>query len=439
MPADTITPSRAAAWDNTGPDVVGVPSRFACAVRGQSNLSSLIQITGTIDGVSLTGTLATVVNRALLLTAQTAQPQNGIYITAAYGSNLTLPSVFNGSGLAVKTGLTLNRLYLWTKVNGSSITNGTTTLTESGFLTPDGSGNLTIAGGNGDPVNDTLRECQWSRYSLYDQPNEFPNDLVVRVDGGTSVRTWWSLTSTGIVNVGTNAIVFAQVTVGSLDVGWRDDPWVNDAVDGITPSRIGIFDNTAPVPVTPANAAAWDNTSPGGKTPTNAVAWDNTGPTGKTPPNAAAWDDSAPTGKTPVNSAAWDNTAPTAASNPRGVAWSNGLPESIVLVGTQPSTAGVTLPASPTVATEVTTLAAGQNYLVQVGSRAAGVTITLPDPGSLAQRIEIADIANLAASYNITVNGGTKDIESTGVKTYVINRAGAVLTLSYTGTYWKIL
>ena len=439
MPADTITPSRAAAWDNTGPDVVGVPSRFACAVRGQSNLSSLIQITGTIDGVSLTGTLATVVNRALLLTAQTAQPQNGIYITAAYGSNLTLPSVFNGSGLAVKTGLTLNRLYLWTKVNGSSITNGTTTLTESGFLTPDGSGNLTIAGGNGDPVNDTLRECQWSRYSLYDQPNEFPNDLVVRVDGGTSVRTWWSLTSTGIVNVGTNAIVFAQVTVGSLDVGWRDDPWVNVAVDGITPPRIGIFDDTAPGVKNPVNATAWDNTAPGVKTPTNAAAWDNTGPTGKTPPNAAAWDDSAPTGKTTVNSAAWDNNAPVAASNPRGVAWSNGLPESIVLAGTQPSTAGVTLPASPTVATEVTTLAAGQNYLVQVGSRAAGVTITLPDPGSLAQRIEIADIANLAASYNITVNGGTKDIESTGVKTYVINRAGAVLTLSYTGTYWKIL
>lgn len=439
MPADPITPSRAAAWDNTAPDVVGVPSRFACAVRGQSNLASLIQITGTIDGVSLTGTLATAVARALLLTAQTNQSQNGIYTTAAYGSNLTLPATFSGGGIATKTGLTVGRLYLWTKVNGTNITNGTTTLTESGFITPNVSGNLTLNGGDGDPVNDTLRECQWSRYSLFDNPNEFPTDLIVRVDGGTSINTWWRLTSTNIFNVGTNAITFAQVTTGQLDVGYDDDPWDNTAPTSITPSRAAAFDDTAPAGKNPVNATAWDNTAPGGKTPANAAAWDNTSPAGKTPVNATAWDNTGPTAATNPRATAFDDTAPAATTNPRGTAWSNGSPETIILVGTQSPVAGVTIPASPTVATDVTTLVAGQNYLVQVGSRANPVTITLPDPGSLAQRIEIADIANLAAVYPITVNGGTKDIESTGVKTYVVNRAGAVLTLSYTGTYWKIL
>lgn len=439
MPADPITPSRAAAWDNTAPDVVGVPSRFTCMVRGQSNLASLIQITGTIDSQSLTGKLSTVADRSLLLTAQTTTTQNGIYITAAYGSNLTLPATFPGGGNAIKTGLTVGRLYLWTKVNGNSITNGTDTFTESCFITPNVSGNLTINGGDGDTIQDTLKEVQWSRYSLFDQPNEFPQDLVVRVDKGTSANTWWRFTSTGIFNVGTNALVFAQITVGSLDVGTEDDPWDNTAPTPITPSRATAFDDTPPGGKSPVNATAWDNTGPGGKTPVNAAAWDNTGPTAATNPRGAAWDNTDPVGKTPVNATAWDNTAANQTTNPRGTAWSNGLPESIVLVGTQPSVAGVTLPASPTVATEVTTLTAGTNYLVQVGSRAAGVTINLPDPGSLAQRIEIADIANLAASYTITVNGGTKDIESTGVKTYAINRAGAVLTLSYTGTYWKIL
>jgi hypothetical protein len=130
-----------------------------------------------------------------------------------------------------------------------------------------------------------------------------------------------------------------------------------------------------------------------------------------------------PDGKTPSNAAAFDNT-------PAGA---------LVLQGETSPVAGVTTPASPTAVSHSATLVAGTNYLVQVGARLAPVTITLPDPGSLAQRIEIADITSQAATNTITVNAGTKDIETTGQTSYIINRNDAVLVLSYTGTKWKIL
>jgi hypothetical protein len=71
--------------------------------------------------------------------------------------------------------------------------------------------------------------------------------------------------------------------------------------------------------------------------------------------------------------------------------------------------------------------------------RLAPVTINLPNPGSLAQRIEIADISGQGATQAITVNGGTRDIETAGQTSYTIDRNDAVLVLSYTGTKWKIL
>jgi hypothetical protein len=185
--------------------------------------------------------------------------------------------------------------------------------------------------------------------------------------------------------------VFSQITVASLDVGFEDNP----------------FDNTPPVAATVAEAAPYDNTSPTAVTPSLSQSFANTTPDGKTPSTAAAF----------------DNTAAAA----------------LVLQGEQSPVAGITTPASPTAVSHSATLVAGTNYLVQVGARLAPVTITLPDPGSLAQRIEIADVTSQAATHAITVNAGSRDIETAGQTSYTIDRNDAVLVLSYTGSKWKIL
>jgi len=86
-----------------------------------------------------------------------------------------------------------------------------------------------------------------------------------------------------------------------------------------------------------------------------------------------------------------------------------------------------------------TVLAAGRNYQYLVGTRSANATVTLPDPGSTGQRIEVIDASGQAATWTITVSGGTKAIEPGGPSSYLINRASAVLSLVYTGTLWKIV
>jgi hypothetical protein len=389
MPADPITPGLAAAWNNTGPTIYGVPSRFTSVVRAQSNLTLATALSGTLDGVSLQGAAATVSSRAVLLTAQSTTAQNGIYVTSASGTSVNISASF-GTGTKVVTGLTAGRLYYWSQSNGYNATNGTETLTESGYIAASPSGTLTFQGPASTAQNDQLNESVLARLNLFDAPNEFPVELVVNVTGGTSANTWWQLTST-VTTVGSSPITFTQITVGSLDIGTEDN----------------VFDNTPPGTVTPGNAAAFDNTTPTPVMPSLSQSFVNATPDGKTPGTAAAF----------------DNTPATA----------------LVLQGETSPVAGVTTPASPTAVTHLATLTAGTNYLVQVGARLAPVTITLPDPGSLAQRIEIADITSQAATNTITVNAGTKDIETAGQTSYIIDRNDAVLVLSYTGTKWKIL
>jgi hypothetical protein len=389
MPADPITPGLAAAWSNTGPTAYGVPSRFTAAVRAQSNQTIGGTLSATFDGVGLQGTLATVSNRAVLLTAQSGTTQNGIYVTGQGSVAVDITASF-GAGTKVVTGLTAGRLYYWIQSNGFSVTNGTDTLTSSGFIVASPGNSLTFTGPAAVFQSDTLNEAGLVRLSLFDAPNEFPVELVVAVTGGTSANTWWQLTST-VTTVGSSPITFTQITVGSLDIGTEDN----------------VFDNTPPGAVTPGNAAAFDNTTPTPVMPSLSQSFVNATPDGKTPGNAAAF----------------DNT-------PAGA---------LVLQGETSPVAGVTTPASPTAVTHFATLVAGTNYLVQVGARLAPVSITLPDPGSLAQRIEIADITSQAATNTITVNSGTKDIETAGQTSYTIDRNDAVLVLSYTGSKWKIL
>ena len=389
MPADPITPGLAAAWSNTSPTIYGVPSRFTAVVRAQSNLTLAAALSGTLDGVSLQGTAATFASRAVLVTAQSTPAQNGIYITAAGATSVNISASF-GTGTKVVTGLTAGRLYYWSKDNGYNATNGTETLTENGYIAASPSGTLTFQGPASTAQSDQLNEAVLARLNLFDAPNEFPVELVVNVTGGTSANTWWQLTST-VTTVGSSQIIFSQITVGSLDIGTEDN----------------VFDNTAPGAATPNNAAAFDNTTPTPVSPSLSQSFVNATPDGKTPGTAAAF----------------DNTPATA----------------LVLQGETSPVAGITTPASPTAVDHTATLVAGTNYLVQVAARLAPVTINLPNPGSLAQRIEIADISGQGATQAITVNGGTRDIETAGQTSYIINRNDAVLALSYTGTKWKIL
>lgn len=389
MPADPITPGLAAAWSNTNPTIYGVPSRFSAVVRAQSNLTLSSALSGTLDSVSLQGTAATVASRAVLVTAQSTPAQNGIYVAAAGATSVNISASF-GAGTKVVTGLTAGRLYFWSQANGYNVTNGTETFTESCLIAASPSGTLTFQGPASTGQADGLNEAVLARYSLFDAPNEFPVELVVNVTGGTSANTWWQLTST-VTSVGSSPVIFTQITVASLDVGFEDNP----------------FDNTPPVNATVAEAAPYDNTSPTPVMPNLSQPYVNATADGKTPSTAAAF----------------DNTAAAA----------------LVLQGEQSPVAGITTPASPTAVSHSATLVAGTNYLVQVGARLAPVTVTLPDPGSLAQRIEIADITGQAATHAITVNGGIRDIETAGQTSYTIDRNDAVLVLSYTGAKWKIL
>lgn len=392
MPADPIPPGLAEAWTPSSPTVYGVPSRFTAAVRAQTNLTLAAALSGTLDGVSLQGTAATVASRAVLVTAQSTTAQNGIYIAAAGVTSVNISASF-GAGTKVVTGLTAGRLYYWTQANGYNATNGTETLTASGLIAASPSGTLTFQGPASTAQADGLNEAVLARYSLFDAPNEFPVELIVAVTGGTSANTWWQLTST-VTTVGTSPVIFTQITVGSLDVGLEDNP----------------FDDTPPGSRNPSNATGFDNLPP--ESTTNPlldapIAMTNT---------PADW-------KNPTNGTGFDNTPATA----------------LVLQGEQSPVAGITTPASPTAVDHTATLVAGTNYLVQVGARLAPVTINLPNPGSLAQRIEIADITGQGATQAITVNGGTRDIETAGQTSYTIDRNDAVLVLSYTGTKWKIL
>lgn len=398
MPADPITPSLGAAWSNTPPSQTpGIQLRLYALARQASNLSIPGSGAGgcpaVFDGVSIAGPLATVSDRLVLLHAQSAAAQNGLYRPVEDDAGVTLPSNYDSiTGLATKTGLTVGKLYSFRVGTGQTVTNGTITLSEDGFIEPSGGGSLTFSGPNGGTVTSVLWQTYMGRDASLDNPAEATAGSIVIVRGGASGPSLWSLRS-NVATIGSSAMNFDQVTVSNF-----------------TPSNAGAFDNSNAGSNTPGNSAAWDNTNPDASTtPLQNAPIANTG-------------DNAD-GSTPGLGTNWDNTPPTA----------------LVLQGETSPVAGITTPASPSSVDHTATLVAGTNYLVQVGTRLAPVTVTLPNPGSLAQRIEIADISGQAATYPITVNAGTRDIETAGQTSYVINRNDAVLAISYTGSKWKIL
>lgn len=147
------------------------------------------------------------------------------------------------------------------------------------------------------------------------------------------------------------------------------------------------------------------------------------------------FDNSAPS-VTTSPAVTFDNNAPGSTTSPT-VAFDNNAPEQKVLTGEQAPVAGVTAPVSTAVA-HTFPLVAGTNYFVKVGTRAAPVTINLPDPGSDGQRIEVADLSGQGVTFPITVSAGTKQIEGAGTS-YLVNRAYAVLALVYADGAWKLV
>lgn len=121
-----------------------------------------------------------------------------------------------------------------------------------------------------------------------------------------------------------------------------------------------------------------------------------------------------------------------------GMEFDNTPPEAMVLAGEKSPTAPIVPPDPPVSVSHETELSAAQNYRVMVGSRAAPVTVALPDPGGLNQWIEIVDASMQAVAYPITIDPGTKTIDGSGGPKN-LNLAGQVLELIYSSSGWKIL
>ena len=213
------TPDDAAAFTNNAPASAAFASRVFCIARATANVASFTTCPSTFDGVSMQGTGATVGQRKVLLHLQTNNVQNGIYVAAQNGATISVTGNFT-AGVYTKTGLTVGRLYYFLlNTAGNSVTNGTITLTESGYIAPNASGALTILGTGSNAQLNFLVEATLERAVEFNEPNEFPTDMLVRVESGTpaaSYPDWWRLTGP-VSTIGTSPVVFDEITIGGLD------------------------------------------------------------------------------------------------------------------------------------------------------------------------------------------------------------------------------
>ncbi len=439
-PAVPITPGLAAAWTSSASDTIRPNAFVDCVVRVQSNLASFSPVAAVLDGVDIGGPEVLKSQRLVLLTAQSTTHQNGIYEAAATGSAVAFSETYSAQGTATKTGLTAGRLYHWTKNNGLTCSNGSMTLASSGFIAASSAGTLSFTGPANVATTDLLKEAALARNALFNEPVELPAGLTARVLGGSSAGSFWVLQA-DVPTVGVSAVTFSLATSGNKTVANDITNNTGDAAGSKTPALQEAFTASGAGNKTVSNDVA-NNTvdAAGSKTTSLEAAWTVSGSTSKTPANDIANNTADPASQVgitlddtwTVNGA--DSKTPSPNNN-----WDNNGATNIVLQGEVSPVGGVTTPASPIAVPHGTTLVSGTNYLVQVGSRASVVTITLPDPPSLAQRIEIADTSGQAASFNVAVNGGTKQVSDVGTTTYTIDRNFAVLALSYTGSAWKIL
>jgi hypothetical protein len=440
MPADPITPGLAAAWTTSASDTIRPNAFVDCVVRVQTNLASFTPVAAVLDGVDIGGPEALKSQRLVLLTAQSTTHQNGIYEAAATGAAVAFSETYSAGGLATKTGLTAGRLYHWAKGNGITCSNGVMTLGSSGFIAASSSGTLSFTGPANTATTDILKEAAIARNALFNEPVELPAGLTARVLGGSSAGSFWVLQA-DVPTVGVSAVTFALATSGNKTVANDIVNNTGDSAGSKTPSLQEAFTASGASDKTVANNVA-NNTADaaGSKTTALEAAWTVAGSSSKTPANDISNNTTDAASQVGISlDDSWTaNGADSKTATPNNN-WDNNGATNIVLQGEVAPVAGNTTPASPTAVPHNTTLVAGTNYLVEVGGRASIVTVTLPDPPSLTQRIEIADVSGHGSAFPITVNAGTKVISDTNSSTYSIDRSYAVLVLSYTGTAWKIL
>jgi len=139
---------------------------------------------------------------------------------------------------------------------GVRVTNGTVTITESCGILPDVSGNITFQLGTASaPNNNLINEAKWVRASMFDEPNEFPSQLLVRVQFGTDTNTWWALQAV-VPIIGSYPVLFSKIITGQETVMVGLPTWDNTPPSTITDARQTPWDNTGASPIT-GTGALW--------------------------------------------------------------------------------------------------------------------------------------------------------------------------------------
>lgn len=211
-----------------------------------------------------------------------------------------------------------------------------------------------------------------------------------------------------------------------------------------------LFSNISPVSKTPTDNS-FSNTGATSNTPTSVSfvsdeaddntptdnSFSNTGATAKSVTDNS-FSNTGATNNTPANQAFSDST--TGSNTPPSTSFEDDEAEANVVNGEVAPVLGGTIPEVVTSQAHTAPIVAGNNYAVNVITRAANVTITLPDPPSADQIIEIRDASLQAATFRITVDPGTKEIDGSTAD-YVMNVNGQVLKLAYVAaeTSWKII
>lgn len=184
------------------------------------------------------------------------------------------------------------------------------------------------------------------------------------------------------------------------------------------------------------SATGFSNTVASSKSPTSA-GFSNTGAGTKTAA-VAGFDDTEAEVETAAT-AGFTNGSPTSKTVTDWSFDDTGA-DSNVVDGEVAPVSGGTVPNVLTTVAHTAPLSAGQNYGINVTTRSANVVITLPDPPSENQIVEIRDFSLQASVYKITVDPGTKKIEGS-TDDFVLDVDGQVLMLVYlsTLTQWKIV
>lgn len=208
----------------------------------------------------------------------------------------------------------------------------------------------------------------------------------------------------------------------------------NSGASTKTAAAVG-FDHTE-AEVETAAAAGFVNTGASSKSPSSA-GFSNTGASAQTAA-AAGFDDTEAEVETAAT--AGFTNGPSTSKTVTDWSFDDAGAESNVVDGEVAPVSGGTLPNILTTIAHTTSIVAGTNYAVNVTTRSAPVTITLPDPPSENQIVEIRDASLQAVQHPITVDPGTKKIDGSTAD-YILNIDGQVLKLAYSSalTQWKIV